>query len=390
MRAGLGYTYLLSSNNNGGAVSPLIFGVGSEVARFNTQGVFAIGSSGSPAAATTSKLHACGDITLAATGARSVLYNMYYDTSASQWKYATDGYGWAIRDDNAGKLQVYTFHSGSKDGNATGNLNVAFTIANSGNVGLGRSRSTTFTSNPDTPLTIAHEDIPTAISNTRVTRIAGVMGNFNYLDTTIKRWLGGTDWANTNIRLQRTVDVTPQGFIDFGVDGVNSSQGIGFGSGSTTHMVVNPNGRLGIGEKYPAEALHVSGNIAATGTITASYSDIRLKEKIDDINNSIKIITSLSGFKYKNNDLAKSFGYGEDYTQIGLSAQDVQNVLPEIVTLAPFDMARDENDRLVSRTGNNYLTIDYSKIVPVLIEAIKEQQKIIEKLVVDVEELKRK
>ena len=63
--------------------------------------------------------------------------------------------------------------------------------------------------------------------------------------------------------------------------------------------------------------------------------------------------------------------------QVGVIAQDVEKVLPQIVTPAPFDIGRDENDNEYSISGENYKTVQYDKIIPLLIEAIKEQQKII-------------
>jgi hypothetical protein len=53
---------------------------------------------------------------------------------------------------------------------------------------------------------------------------------------------------------------------------------------------------------------------------------------------------------------------------VGLFADELEAVLPEAVKLAPFD--RDENGR--SKTGENYKTIQYDKVVPLLVEAIKE------------------
>ena len=55
---------------------------------------------------------------------------------------------------------------------------------------------------------------------------------------------------------------------------------------------------------------------------------------------------------------------------MGVIAQEIQEVLPEAIAIAPFD--RDENGN--SKSGENYLTVHYEKIVPLLIEAIKEQQ----------------
>jgi hypothetical protein len=63
--------------------------------------------------------------------------------------------------------------------------------------------------------------------------------------------------------------------------------------------------------------------------------------------------------------------------EIGLSAQNVQNVLPEIVKLAPFDIEKDKNGNHVSKSGNNYLTISYERLAPVFVEAIKELHSII-------------
>jgi hypothetical protein len=77
--------------------------------------------------------------------------------------------------------------------------------------------------------------------------------------------------------------------------------------------------------------------------------------------------------------LAKTFGYKDTKVQLGLSAQEVQSVIPEIVHLAPFDTKFDEDNNIIgSKTGENYLTIEYDKVVPLLVEAIKQQQKIIE------------
>ena len=58
--------------------------------------------------------------------------------------------------------------------------------------------------------------------------------------------------------------------------------------------------------------------------------------------------------------------------QVGVSAQSVQRVLPEAVALAPFDYETSETGEITSKSGENYLTVDYSRIVPLLIEALKE------------------
>jgi hypothetical protein len=112
--------------------------------------------------------------------------------------------------------------------------------------------------------------------------------------------------------------------------------------------------------------LQVSGTIGASGDITALYSDERLKTKTGTIKNALDKVCSLDTFTYRNNELAQSFGFKDDYQRVGVSAQQVQKVLPEAVRPAPFDA---EN-----QSGQNYLTVQYEKLVPLLIEALKEER----------------
>ena len=131
-------------------------------------------------------------------------------------------------------------------------------------------------------------------------------------------------------------------------------------------------GNIGIGTNSPAQKLHVIGEIIATNKITSFYSDERLKTDIKLIPEPLKIIEQLNGFYYKANELAESFGIETNKKEIGLSAQEVNKVLPELVDLAPFDTIRDENDKIVSKSGENYLTISYERLMPVIVESIKQ------------------
>ena len=113
----------------------------------------------------------------------------------------------------------------------------------------------------------------------------------------------------------------------------------------------------------------------ATGDITAFYSDERLKTKTGTIENALDKVCSLNAFKYVHNDIARQNGFDGDEVHVGLSAQEVQKVLPEVVTRAPFDMGTDYDVGLGnSRTGENYLTIKYERMVPLLVEALKEER----------------
>ena len=113
-----------------------------------------------------------------------------------------------------------------------------------------------------------------------------------------------------------------------------------------------------------------AGAIYATGAITAFFSDKRLKTVSGKIENALDKVAKLSGVYYTFNDTAKSFGYDSDEVQVGVLAQEVEAVLPQIVKAAPFDL--DENNN--SKSGENYKTVQYDKLVPLLIEAINELQ----------------
>jgi len=108
-----------------------------------------------------------------------------------------------------------------------------------------------------------------------------------------------------------------------------------------------------------------AGAIYATGNITAYYSDERLKIRKGNIENALEKVKALSGFYYEANELAQSLGY-EATPEVGVSAQEVQAVMPEIVVPAPID--------------DKYLTVRYEKLVPLLIEAIKELENRVKEL----------
>jgi hypothetical protein len=110
---------------------------------------------------------------------------------------------------------------------------------------------------------------------------------------------------------------------------------------------------LGVG----TAASGTAGEIRATNNVTAYYSDDRLKTRGSNIENALDKVMSLNGFHYQANEVANALGYVSK-PEVGVSAQEVQAVLPEVVVPAPID--------------DKYLTVHYDKLVPLLIEAIKE------------------
>jgi hypothetical protein len=131
---------------------------------------------------------------------------------------------------------------------------------------------------------------------------------------------------------------------------------------------------VGIGTTDPsAYKLQVDGSIGATGDITASYSDERLKSITEQIKDVLPTLNKINGFRYICNDIGSKYGYDENKKELGLSAQEIQKYYPELVTLAPFDSAYDsETNKIISKSGENYLTLKYERLVPVLLQGIKE------------------
>jgi hypothetical protein len=113
-------------------------------------------------------------------------------------------------------------------------------------------------------------------------------------------------------------------------------------------------GSLGVG----TAASGTTGEIRATNNVTAYYSDARLKDFKGTIPNALAKVQALNGYYFTENKKAKELGYNNDKMQVGVSAQEVEAVLPEIVTEAPISA--------------EYKTVYYDKLVPLLIEAIKE------------------
>ena len=106
--------------------------------------------------------------------------------------------------------------------------------------------------------------------------------------------------------------------------------------------------------------------LSCSGDIIAFASDERLKTNFEPIENAVDKVLKLRGFTYNFNEIGEGLGFDTSLRHAGVSAQEVQAVLPEAVCPAP---ASDE-----------YLTVKYDKLVPLLIEAIKELKEEIEEL----------
>lgn len=117
------------------------------------------------------------------------------------------------------------------------------------------------------------------------------------------------------------------------------------------------NKKVGIGTSAPSHTLHVEGEVAGRGNFK-SLSDARCKQNINAISNGLDKIMSLQGvsFNWDENDLTGKSPPKEK--QLGFIAQDVEKVIPEAV----------------SKDLKGRMSLAYSSIIPLLVEAVKSQQ----------------
>lgn len=118
-----------------------------------------------------------------------------------------------------------------------------------------------------------------------------------------------------------------------------------------------------------------TGSLSVSGNVSAYASDKRLKINITPISSPLEKIKKISGVTFDWIDNIEELGFIPQTThETGVIAQEIQEIIPDAITTAPFNTANKEKFGFDS----NYLTVDKEKIIPLLIEAIKEQQKIIE------------
>jgi len=142
----------------------------------------------------------------------------------------------------------------------------------------------------------------------------------------------------------------------------------------TNGFTIMENGNVGMGSLTPSVRLQVSGDIIANSV--AGTSDRRFKTNIHPVDNALAKVKALQGvyFNWNQKDFPeKDFGA---QNELGLIAQEVEKVVPEIVSK---DKSKEE-----------YRSVKYDKLVALLVEAMKEQQKQIEQLQIKVKQLSKK
>jgi hypothetical protein len=136
-------------------------------------------------------------------------------------------------------------------------------------------------------------------------------------------------------------------------------------------------GNVGIGTNEPRAKLTVAGDISGSGTlrmngdIIAYYSsDERLKDNLIPISSASYKITQIGGYEFDWNKESKDYA-GHD---VGIIAQEIEKVLPEVV---------------ITRQ-DGYKAVKYEKIIPLLVQGLKEQQEEINQLKKDLDEFRNR
>jgi hypothetical protein len=128
--------------------------------------------------------------------------------------------------------------------------------------------------------------------------------------------------------------------------------------------------------------MDVTGAVKASGDVIAYSSDERLKENVKPIENALNKLMQIKGvtFDWKNDIDELGFEPRNRKNDVGVIAQDVEKVLPQLVAPAPFDKDLDEDGNRISKSGKDYVTVQYDRLNALLIEAVKELSNKVEEL----------
>ena len=176
---------------------------------------------------------------------------------------------------------------------------------------------------------------------------------------------GTLSWSSKSIAVS---DQTASATIHYPVIATTTSGDLSSANVSTTKMTFQPStGKLNllgaqVSNSNTTGTLTVTGGVGVTGAmyvggeiVAYAASDIKLKENISKIDNSLEKLLKISGYKYHWNKIAQEMYPERTTLDVGVLAQEVKEIIPSAVV----------------EREDGYLAVKYDKLIPLLIEAVK-------------------
>jgi hypothetical protein len=261
-----------------------------------------------------------------------------------------------------GNLYFYNVSQESMRITSTGNVGIATSAPghkldvnggiNATSMTSGSGRITNLSGTASTIASMIGTDL--LVSNATATNLVGTAATIGFLTASS---IGASIISAGSLHIGGTltvVNITSTNVLNTNVSAGNifvSTSVIATGNSNTMGAILTTGGNVGIGVD-PSYKLHVSGDIFATGNVTA-FSDQRLKTDVVTIGGALDKTKQLRGVYYTHNE----------ERGVGVIAQEIQQVLPEVVA-----------------TKGEYLGVAYGNIAGLLIEAIKELSAKVERL----------
>lgn len=176
---------------------------------------------------------------------------------------------------------------------------------------------------------------------------------------------GTLSWSSKSIAVS---DQTSSATIHYPVISTTTSGDLSSANVSTTKMTFQPStGKLNLlgaqtSNSNSTGTLTVTGGVGVTGAmyvggeiVAYAASDIKLKENISKIDNSLEKLLKISGYQYHWNKIAQEMYPERTMLDVGVLAQEVKEIIPSAVV----------------EREDGYLAVKYDKLIPLLIEAVK-------------------
>lgn len=176
---------------------------------------------------------------------------------------------------------------------------------------------------------------------------------------------GILSWSSKSIAVS---DQTASATIHYPLIATTTSGDLSSANVSTTKMTFQPStGKLNllgaqVSNSNSTGTLTVTGGVGVTGAmyvggeiVAYAASDIKLKENISKIDNSLEKLLKISGYQYHWNKIAQEMYPERTTLDVGVLAQEVKEIIPSAVV----------------EREDGYLAVKYDKLIPLLIEAVK-------------------